>query len=319
MEPTSNISISSTSDYKILIVEDEYIIANDLEIILHSAGYPVIGIAKSVSKAKALIEEERPDMVLLDIYLKGGETGIELAKELEQSNIPFIYTSANDNQSVLESVKDTKPSGYIVKPFRKKDILSALQTGRTLHAQRSEPVEGEVKVLENELIKASSDTENWDDNLLTIARLIQKHVPFDLFTIRRHNQAKADIFNYHRVGFDEYQILSVHAIQKMTVSSASIGSLSSQTSKPESTSVYGADQLGIICSKDSYIELLVKTFKMESGLATQLRTGSGDSISVCFLSKKPDIYNPHHQLFLDNINQSLTVIAESILGRQVVN
>ena len=93
MQSSSNLSISPASACKILIVEDEYIIANDLEIILHDAGYPVTGIANSVTKALVLINQQRPDMVLLDIYLKGIETGIDLAKQLEEINIPTALVS----------------------------------------------------------------------------------------------------------------------------------------------------------------------------------------------------------------------------------
>lgn len=62
--------LSSTSTCQILIVEDEYIIANDLGLILRVAGYPVLGVADSVAEALTLIARQRPDMVLLDIYLK---------------------------------------------------------------------------------------------------------------------------------------------------------------------------------------------------------------------------------------------------------
>src|SRR6476469_8125992 len=115
-------SFSLATDCQVLIVEDEYVIANDLELILGQAGYPVLGVAESVAEALALIKQQRPDIVLLDIYLKGKSTGIDLARQLEEKNIPFIYISANDNRSVLEEVKTTQPIGYIVKPFREKDI-----------------------------------------------------------------------------------------------------------------------------------------------------------------------------------------------------
>ena len=318
MESSSNTSISSTSDYKILIVEDEYIIANDLEIILHGAGYPVIGIAKSVSKARDLIERERPDMVLLDIYLKGGETGIELAKQLEKSNIPFIYTSANDNQSLLDAVKYTKPSGYIVKPFRKKDILSALQTGRSLHAQSSTMTADAFKALEKELVENLEDTENWNDRLLTTARLIQKYIPFDLYTIRHYTHTNSEIFSYHRVGFDDYQILSVNAIQKRTSPNAESEPFNLKTIEPEVLSVYTQKELASLCRKDTYIELLVKTFRLESALLMPLNSNVSGRISICFLSRNPDMYTAQHQFLLENIRQSLLLTAERILKGQAL-
>src|SRR5579862_9073061 len=103
---------------KVLIVEDQFLEANELCIILKNAGHSVHGIAKSVEQANALISKSRPDIVLIDIFLKGNLTGIDLARELNQKNIPFIYLSANSNAATLESAIATKPYGFLIKPFR---------------------------------------------------------------------------------------------------------------------------------------------------------------------------------------------------------
>ncbi|WP_125723541.1 sigma-54-dependent transcriptional regulator [Flavobacterium ustbae] len=115
---------------KILIVEDEFIVANDLKIMLHKAGYQVVGIAASVAQARKLIEDKSPDWILLDIILKGELTGIDLANELREKNLPFLYISANTNQSTLEAVKATHPYGFMVKPFREKDLIVMLDIAR---------------------------------------------------------------------------------------------------------------------------------------------------------------------------------------------
>ena len=115
---------------KILIVEDEFIVANDLRITLEKAGYQVCGIASSVEQARKLIEQKNPDWVLLDIVLKGDLTGIDLAKELRQKNLPFLYISANTNQSILEAAKATHPYGFLVKPFRERDLFVMLDIAR---------------------------------------------------------------------------------------------------------------------------------------------------------------------------------------------
>jgi two-component system response regulator HydG len=123
---------------KLLIVEDEFIVANDLKIMLHKAGYQVVGIAASVAQARKLIEEKRPDCILLDIILKGQLTGIDLAWELRQKNLPFLYISANTNQSTLEAVKATHPYGFMVKPFREKDLVVMLDIARYRFNQEKE-------------------------------------------------------------------------------------------------------------------------------------------------------------------------------------
>ncbi len=86
---------------KVLIVEDQFVEANDLQLILGKAGYEVCGIARSVPIAQEIIKKEKPGLVLLDIFLKGKQTGIDLAKQLNEDNIAFVYLSANSNEEVL--------------------------------------------------------------------------------------------------------------------------------------------------------------------------------------------------------------------------
>lgn len=123
---------------KILIVEDEFIEANNLERILENAGYTVTGIARSVIAAREEIEKERPDFVLIDIFLNGPQTGVDLAWELKKKNIPFLYLSANSNQDTLEAAKKTGPYGFLVKPYREKDVLVMLEIAVYQHTNGRE-------------------------------------------------------------------------------------------------------------------------------------------------------------------------------------
>lgn len=114
----------------ILIVEDEFIVANDLRIMLKKAGFSICGIAPSAEQARQLINTKNPDWILLDIILQGKQTGIDLARELMQKKIPFLYVSANTDQSTLEAAKATHPYGFLVKPFREKDLMVMLDIAR---------------------------------------------------------------------------------------------------------------------------------------------------------------------------------------------
>lgn len=120
---------------KILIVEDQFIEANNLQMILEKAGYLVCAIARSVPVALEIVEKEKPDMVLLDIFLQGNLTGIDLARKLREKNIGFVYLSANSNQKTLNEAKITRPYGFLVKPFREKDILVTLDIAWYLHEE----------------------------------------------------------------------------------------------------------------------------------------------------------------------------------------
>ena len=118
---------------KILIVEDEFIVANHLKMILERDNFKVIGIASSVTQARNMLAQQKPEWVLLDIILQGEGTGIDLALDLINSEIPFLFISANTNQSTLEAVKKTQPYGFLVKPFRPKDLLVMLDIARYRH------------------------------------------------------------------------------------------------------------------------------------------------------------------------------------------
>jgi two-component system, NtrC family, response regulator HydG len=121
---------------KILIVEDQFIEAKSLNVILTNAGYATCSIARSVASALSIIEKEKPDLILVDILLQGEGTGIDLGKILNEKNIAFVYLSANSNRKMLEAAKATQPYGFMVKPFRAKDVLIMLEVALYLHTHR---------------------------------------------------------------------------------------------------------------------------------------------------------------------------------------
>jgi two-component system response regulator HydG len=120
---------------KILIVEDQFVEANNLRLMLEHAGYKICTIARSVPMALKIIEKECPELVLLDIMLQGELTGIDLAKILKTKNIAFVFLSANSNKPILALAKATKPYGFLVKPFRDKDVLIMLDVAWYLHQE----------------------------------------------------------------------------------------------------------------------------------------------------------------------------------------
>jgi len=122
----------------ILVVEDELVVANDIRLTLERAGYTVVGISRTYHSAMETIMATRPALVLLDIFLKGDLTGIDVAAQLNKQDIPFVYLSANCNTTVLEMAKVTQPSGFIVKPFREKDLLVTLDIARYRHETKQQ-------------------------------------------------------------------------------------------------------------------------------------------------------------------------------------
>jgi len=113
---------------KIVIVEDEPIIASDIEMTLEEIGYEVVGIEEDAESALKSIKKNTPDLVLLDINLEGDIDGIMLAKDINtQFGIPFVFLTSNTDNLTINRVKRTKPAGFIVKPFSEKDLKSSIE------------------------------------------------------------------------------------------------------------------------------------------------------------------------------------------------
>lgn len=113
---------------KILIVEDEMIIAANISLDLTNLGYEVTGILPRGEEAVVHLKENKPDIVLLDIQLKGKLDGVETARLLkEEYDVPIIYLTANADELNFARAKETKPHAFISKPFKKLDLQRAIE------------------------------------------------------------------------------------------------------------------------------------------------------------------------------------------------
>jgi AraC-like DNA-binding protein/CheY-like chemotaxis protein len=111
----------------ILIIEDELIIARHLKEILDAEGYNAIDGIKSIEIAKQKIAEHKPNLILLDINLNGYNEGITIGHYIQSLNtIPFMYITSFSDKKTLDEAKDTRPYGYIVKPYKAADIVTAV-------------------------------------------------------------------------------------------------------------------------------------------------------------------------------------------------
>lgn len=119
---------------KIMIVEDEWIAAEDTQNRLQDLGYVVSSMASTGNEAIQKAKEDKPDLVLTDIVLEGEMDGIEVAKQIYSSfDIPFIYLTAYADDKILEQIKITEPFGYIVKPFTDEDLKIAIELALYKH------------------------------------------------------------------------------------------------------------------------------------------------------------------------------------------
>jgi two-component system, response regulator PdtaR len=122
---------------RILIVEDEHIVAMGIKRMLKNLGYTVTGVASSGEDAINKTESTFPDVVLMDIMLKGDIDGVEAAKTIKTKfEVPVVYLTAYSDNNILDRVKRTEPFGYIIKPFDEMDLYSSIEVA--LHRYKKE-------------------------------------------------------------------------------------------------------------------------------------------------------------------------------------
>lgn len=130
---------------KILIVEDQNIVALDIQNRLKSLNYVVTGTASSGAGAVKKAEETKPDLVLMDIMLKGDMDGVEAAEEIRyRFGIPVVYLTAYADSNTLQRAKITEPFGYILKPFQEKELQSTIEMALYRHKMENQLKEREV-------------------------------------------------------------------------------------------------------------------------------------------------------------------------------
>ena len=113
---------------KILVVEDEIIIADSICNALNELGYHALEPAINFTEAIETIESERPDIAILDIHLSGKKSGIDLAKKIRESyHFPFIFLTSNADSFTINQAKEVKPPAYLIKPFSKEELYSSIE------------------------------------------------------------------------------------------------------------------------------------------------------------------------------------------------
>lgn len=177
---------------KILVVEDEGIVVLHVKKTLERLGYEVTGIATTGEDAIVRAMEDRPDLVLMDIMLRGAVDGIDAAEKIRALfGIPIIYLTAHADEMTLERAKVTEPFGYIVKPFKERDLFisiafalykSKAEAERNRLGQELQAALSQVRMLSGLLPICSSckkirdDKAYWDE----IEQYIREHAGVEL-------------------------------------------------------------------------------------------------------------------------------------------
>ena len=285
---------------KVLIVEDQFVEANDLQLMLGKSGYKVCGIARSVPIAQEMIKKEKPDLVLLDIFLKGKETGIDLAKQLGKENIAFVYLSANSNEEILNAAKATEPYGFLVKPFREKDLLIMLDIAHYRHEHSIESNLRKENILNDKLSAVVSGTDSWDKKLFNICKTLQSYISFDYVTAGFNTIADSSsrALSYLRIGFDEYQKIGTNEL--LTITRMKMNDLIT------------------LVNDGTLYQLLSDTFQMKSCTSLPLHLSNGDIFTISFYSRHADTYNIDHTRPLIHLQKTMTNVIQSIFDEEKI-
>lgn len=123
---------------RVLVVEDEVIIAQSIISMIEKMGYECVGTAIRATKGLELAKTLKPDIALLDINLKGEETGIWLAGELKRElNIPYVFLTSLGDKRTIEEATSTMPYGYLLKPVAQQSVYAAIETALARFSQEN--------------------------------------------------------------------------------------------------------------------------------------------------------------------------------------
>jgi DNA-binding response OmpR family regulator len=126
-----------SSKPRALIVEDEILIAEELKARLSLLGFSVIAAVDSGEEGIAIATRERPDLVLMDIRLKGKKDGVQATREIHQQvDVPIVYLTAYSDRLTVDRARGTEYDGFVLKPFRAGELQSTIEIAMQRHALR---------------------------------------------------------------------------------------------------------------------------------------------------------------------------------------
>jgi len=191
---------------KVLIVEDEPLIAEDIRDLLTEVGYTIVGVAYNKAEALNLLRKTKPTIVLLDINLGNNTDGILIAETInEYYKIPFIFLTSYASKVILDKVKHTQPMGYVVKPFDEADLFTAIEIAMSNFQLFNKEVILTLELLNNilpnkltqkefeiieDIYKGFSNTEMAEKNFVSV-NTIKTHLKKVYEKLEAHSRATA--------------------------------------------------------------------------------------------------------------------------------
>lgn len=295
----------------ILIVEDQFIEANDLRSILENEGYLVCGIARSVARALELINSKAPDIIIIDILLQGAPTGIDLARQIMSRNIPFIYLSANSNNSTFIEAKQTQPDGFLVKPFRKKDILIALEIATYRNQFRRDLLERHANWITNLLSEICIKQVAPEEKLRQGIKAFQPFLPFE-FVLVDLNSLTIPLLGFNRISFDQYEAIDI--IDSLGQPASVRDHIEFRRSYPPGQQIFYRDDVDFESNSRNgkIMKQLVSTFNIKSELTVRPSGTKETATYMSFFSSSLAAFNYEHTKLIISLLPELNLFVKHI-------
>ena len=169
---------------KVLIVEDEVIIADNIADTLEEFGYEVLEPATTYSEALETIEAERPDIAILDIQLSGRKSGVDLAAKINDTyQFPFIFLTSNTDKITLEEAKMVEPLAYLVKPFGKEELYTSIEVALYNYSKRKEQLLDQESLVIKDALFIKQNKLFLRINFKNILYLKSDHIYLEIVTV----------------------------------------------------------------------------------------------------------------------------------------
>ncbi len=261
---------------RILIVEDEKLVADDLQETLQGLGYEVSASVASGEEALAKVAETSPDLVLMDIRLAGTLDGVQTSDLIQsQFQIPIVYLTANADRATLERVKASQPFGYILKPFNEKILATTIDIALSRH-QAEKEIRQALSTTEVELQTIKQKAQKQAEHLSIVAHELRNPITAIKFAVEMLTNYNGDLSEEKRERY----------IKRIQNATKSLNDLLEDVLTLERTRANKLQSLPVPIELVSFCQEVLETFQLSAGDLYSFVFSSNESFCLVYLDDK---------------------------------
>ena len=301
----------------VFIVENDHSDSRKLAVILQEAGHTVLGSNTGYSPASIYLNDVRPDIVLLNIADGHEDAAIDLAMNLEERHIPFIFTAAGYTPNIRQVIRKVNSHGFLIKPVSDSEVVAALEIATHKSSITRAIQERQEKWLETLLLNILDNPGNKTEKLLSLVKAFASIVPFDYLLIDTDLQKRDPLalHSYQRIGFDEYHaITGADCIRECKVTVDEFFTLRRFNGTINTIEFLNGDEFINIMGQTPYGQKIQKTHQFRSRIWIPIYNKDRVSMGLAFYSMSPNTYNEQHREFMRNFQKVLSSVLLSIRG-----